>query len=367
MMKIGVDARPLSYQLTGIGYFLKYLLDEIQKIDQQNTYYLISNTRLEYELSNQRWHKVEGKLRGKLLSSVWMQTNVPIIAHRLKIDLYWGSRHQLVLLLPSKVKTILSIYDIVHRLYPNTMALPNLIIERLLMRLSVMKASRIVTLSKSTASDLQTYFKTDSKKLSTIYPGVPTLPAEGSMGGRNQLPNRYFLFVGTLEPRKNLFKIIKAFEAIEPQKNDVYLVVVGAKGWRDRKLLGALQSSETGKRILWHGYVDRTELRPIYEQAECLLLPSLYEGFGFPILEAMACGTPVITSARASMPEVAGEAAILVNPDNVDQIAAAMRKILAEHDLKRVLIEKGYAQLKRFSWASCAGEIIQIFEGVMRV
>ena len=77
MMKIGVDARPLSYQLTGIGYFLKYLLDEIQKIDQQNTYYLISNTRLEYELSNQRWHKVEGKLRGKLLSSVWMQTNVP--------------------------------------------------------------------------------------------------------------------------------------------------------------------------------------------------------------------------------------------------------------------------------------------------
>lgn len=359
-----MDARPLSYQLTGIGYFLKHLLDEIQEIDRQNRYYLISNTRLDYELLNRRWHKVEGRVRGKLLSTAWMQTNVPIIARRHKIDVYWGTRHQLVLLLPSKVKSVLSIYDIVHRLYPTTMALPNLVIERLLMRLSLMKASHIVTASKSTASDLQTYFKTDSNKVSTIYPGVPTLPVGKSVGGL-QLPNRFFLFVGTLEPRKNLIKIIEAFERIEPHKSDVYLVIVGAKGWKDREFLRLMQSSETGKRILCYGYLDRNELRLIYESAECLLLPSLYEGFGFPILEAMACRTPVITSKKASMPEVAGEAAVLVEPNDVNQIAAAMQKILTDDDLKRNLIAKGNARLASFSWTQCANEMKNTFERLM--
>jgi len=365
-MKIGIDARPLSYQLTGIGYYLKHLLDEIQKIDHQNSYYLISNTRVNYDLSNQRWSKVEGGVSRKLLSTAWVQTHVPVIARRLNIDLYWGTRHQLALLLSPKIKTVLNIYDIVHRLYPTTMALPNLIVERLLMRLSMMKASRIVTVSKSTASDLQTYFKTDSNKLTTIYPGVPKLTVEKTVNG-NHLPNRFFLFVGTLEPRKNLLRIIEAFEAIEPQRNDVYLVVVGAKGWKDRKLMGSLQTREAGKRILWQGYVDRGELRLIYERAECLLLPSLYEGFGFPILEAMACGTPVITSENASMPEAAGRAAVLVDPLDVHQLAAAMQKILTDDDFKRVLIGKGNEHLKRFSWNKCAREIINTFEEVMLV
>ena len=135
-MKIGVDARPLTYRLTGIGVYLEHILDTLQRIDQINNYYLISNGPINYNLNNTKWVKIEGKCKKKLLSTFWMQCRAPVLASKLTIDLFWSPRHHLPVLLSPKIKTVLTVHDIVHRLFPNTMALPNLLVERLLMRWS---------------------------------------------------------------------------------------------------------------------------------------------------------------------------------------------------------------------------------------
>ncbi len=158
-MRIGVDARPLTYQLTGIGVYLKHILDELQKIDHENYYYLISNGPIDFDLGNEKWSKIEGKNKRKLISTFWMQCQAPILAYKLKLDLFWGPRHHLPVLLPHRVRTVLTVHDIVHRLYPNTMALPNLLVERLLMRWSLLRADRIITDSKSTATDINKSYR----------------------------------------------------------------------------------------------------------------------------------------------------------------------------------------------------------------
>ncbi|MBC8176595.1 MAG: glycosyltransferase family 4 protein [Deltaproteobacteria bacterium] len=365
-MRIGVDARPLSYQLTGIGVYLKHLLDEIQKIDHQNDYYLISNGPINYDLNNPRWSKIAGRLNRKLLSTLWMQINVPIIASKMNFDLFWGSRHHLPLLLSPGIKTVVTVHDVVNRLYPGTMALPNLFVERLLMKLSLKRSDAIIADSRSTAADIEGQFGLSAKKIDTIHLGTPIFPKEPECGtGQiNDLPAKYFLFVGTLDPRKNFERIFKAFELLKPLSRRLHLVIVGGEGWKNRDFLGMVAKHPLKAQIRMPGYLPRNQLVAYYRNAICLMFPSLYEGFGFPILEAMSCGTPVITSNVSSMKEVAGSAALLVNPYDTGAISDAMNRLLGDEPLRRGLIKKGFKRAAEFSWKKCADETLKIINAV---
>jgi glycosyltransferase involved in cell wall biosynthesis len=363
-MKIGIDARPLSYDLTGIGVYVKHLLEALQKIDDQNHYFLLSNGPINLTLDNRNWSKIEGQITQRLLSTLWMQMRAPLIAAEKGIDLFWSPRHHLPLFLPSRVKTVVTVHDITHRLFPDTMALPNLLVEKLLMGLSIKKADCVIADSKSTAMGVAAHYPIDPAKVITIFPGKPNLPdpvTDVSSPPLN-LPERFFLFVGTLDPRKNLLRVLKAFEKIAPHAPDVHLVIVGARGWKNKQFNQQLNSSNIRGRIIMPGYVSRPQLKLIYEKALCLLFPSLYEGFGFPILEAMSCGTPVITSRTASMPEVAGDAAMLVDPYDVAAISDAMQEFLSNPGLKEKLVARGFQRLDAFSWEKCAGETLKVFE-----
>ena len=362
-MNIGIDARPLTYQMTGIGTYLKQLLDEMQKIDRVNRYYLISNGPISFNLKNPLWFKVEGKIKKKMLSTLWMQCKAPLLASKLKLDLFWGPRHHLPLLLPKKIKKMLTIHDIVHILYPGTMPLPHLLVERLLMRWSALMADSVIAVSFSTATGVQKAYKL-SDKIRTIHSGVPVLAKDTHVGGRgyDRLPQKYFLFVGTLEPRKNFERVFNAFESLQPESHEVQLVIVGGKCWKNRKFLQRMKTHPLKSFIHLTGYINSAHLSKIYSQALCLLFPSLYEGFGFPIIEAMACGTPVITSNISSMPEVAGDAAVLVDPYDVDALAEAMHCVLTDKSLRDGLIKKGLERVKQFSWEKCAEETIRVYE-----
>lgn len=367
-MKIGIDARPLSYRLTGIGMYLKHLLDEIQELDTKNHYCLISNAPIDFEIRNPKWSKVEGKFKTKLISTFWLQVKAPLIVSKKKIDLFWGPRHQLPLFLPHRVKTVLTVHDTVHRLYPETMTLTNLLSERLFFRLSLVRSNVIITDSQSTASGIQRFYKIDPDKIDTIHPGIPFLPerSSGNEGLDFPLPPRYFLFVGTLDPRKNFERLFEAFVKIRPEKHGVHLVVAGSEGWKNRSFRERIDSHPLNGYVHLAGYVPRDCLRSLYEKALCLLFPSLYEGFGFPALEAMSCGTPVITSNTSSMPEVAGKAALLVDPYNVDALAEAIKKILKNGDLRNHLSLKGLERAKLFSWEHCARKTIGVFERALK-
>ena len=363
-MNIGVDARPLSYDLTGIGIYVKHLLEALQEIDDRNYYVLISNGPINLKLKNRRWTKVEGRTTTRLLSSLWMQIRTPLIAARKKINIFWSPRHHLPLLLPARIKSVVTIHDITHRLFPGTMALPNLLIEKMLMGSSLKKADGVIAVSNSTAMGIADHYPNYSDKTVTIYSGRPLLPDLNHKAPvlNPALPKRYFLFVGTLDPRKNLACVLSAFKQIDLREHDVHLVIVGGQGWKNKAFYRKLSTSEIKNRVVMTGYVSRLQLKVIYERAECLLFPSLYEGFGFPILEAMSCGTPVITSRTASMPEVAGDAAILVDPNDAASIAKAMLEFLSHPELKATMAAKGFKRLEAFSWKKCAMQTLEVLE-----
>ena len=365
-MKIGVDARPLSYQLTGIGVYLTRLLDEFQEIDDRNDYYLISNGAIDYVLKNPRWSKIAGRLRQKLLSTLWMQVNVPPLAAKLHFDLFWASRHHLPLLLSPGIKTVVTVHDVVNRRCPGTMALPNLLVERLLMKLSIKRSTEVIADSRSTAEDVRRQFGIRNEKLNTIHLGTPLIP-ESLKQDQDQVssvPRSYFLFVGTLDPRKNFERLFKAFASLEPLSRGLHLVIVGGEGWKNKKFLKMVRMHPLKIHIHMTGYLPRDQLASYYKNAICLMFPSLYEGFGLPILEAMSCGTPVITSNTSSIPEVAGDAALLVNPYDIRAIADAMNNLVSDKQLRERLINRGFERAKQFSWKRCAEETLRVFNRV---
>lgn len=366
-MKIGIDARPLSYQLTGIGLYLKCILDKLQKLDLNNEYYLISNRSIQYKLMNQRWHKIEGSIQKKMMSSPWMQIVGPYYANKLGFDIFWGTRHHIPLLLPKRIKSVLTIHDTVHKRYPETMQYRNLILERMLMGRSIEKSHMVIAVSKSTARDIEHYFSIQSNKIKVIHSSIPDFSAGEVeiLANEVNLPNKYLLFVGTLEPRKNFELLFSAFNKINHRIKDLHLVCVGDFGWRNKRILSKIRIHSLRDKIHFFGYVPRKSLKTIYKKSICFIFPSLYEGFGFPVLEAMSCGTPVIASDKSSLPEICGDAALLCDPHNVDDLAGKIIQLVENKKLRDKLRDKGYRRLKKFSWEQTAREINDLFNRVM--
>lgn len=364
-VRIGIDARPLSDQLCGIGHYLKNLLDRLKSIDTFNQYYLFSNRRIDYDTNaSLSWHKIEDRFERKLLGTIWSQTVFPIRIKKLNIDLLWSPRHHLPLIRSSRIKTVLTIHDLVHRLYPETMSLPNLMVEKTLMNRSIRRADRIVAVSHSTASDLMKCHPRCRGKTRVVQNGTPPWTEDAAGKDDPASPKtlqRYFLFVGTIEPRKNLYRLLRAYEQANFSSPDCHLMIVGGKGWKNHALRKRLEEHPLKNRIHLTGYLPRSHLKAVYQRAICLVFPSIYEGFGLPILEAMKCGTPVITSNVSSMPEVAGDAALLVDPYDTDQLARNMIRLSRDDRLRKELIGKGYRRAMDFSWDRAACEMLKIF------
>jgi glycosyltransferase involved in cell wall biosynthesis len=364
-LTIAVDTRPLSYPLTGIGIYVKHLLHALQQQDQVNRYILISNGPIHFELTNPRWRKVEGLTTKKLLSTLWMQVLGPWETIRNRADLFWSPRHHLPLLLPPGIPSILTIHDLTYRRYPQTMAKANLWVERLLMGPSARQARWIVTDAQATARDLTHLLGINSSKICVIPPGPPSLYENNgaeSADPPQDIPERYFLFVGTLDPRKNFTGLFEAFVKLNPEKNDLHLVIVGASGWKNRDFHAMLRHHPAAERLHFTGYLPRKQLKQVYQNSLALVFPSFYEGFGFPILEAMSAGTPVITSTRSSLPEVAGNGALLVDPEDPVALSRAMGRVLESPDLRRRLVEKGRCQYEKFSWEGAACMMQELFK-----
>lgn len=364
-MIIGIDSRPLSSNLTGIGIYLKNILDQLQEFDSVNDYILISNNKIHYKIVNPKWKKSYGKFELKFLSTFWMQIWAPIYVKKHNIDIFWGPRHHLPILVGRKIRTIVTVHDTVHLSCPKTMPLFHFIIDRMLMGVSVRMATKIIAVSNSTAADVVSYYKIDRKKVTTILHGSPLNSHNDTETFEKDhdffLPANFFLVVGTLEPRKNIERIFKAFIITKRKYKDINLVFIGGMGWKTDRLLSRIKRRNEFPSIHFKGYASKKLLNHAYRKSLCLLFPSIYEGFGFPILEAMAHGTPVITSRVSSMPEVAGNAALLVDPYNAHDIADAMEKIITKNEIRNELIKKGYQNINRFSWTASSQKTLDTF------
>jgi glycosyltransferase involved in cell wall biosynthesis len=247
-------------------------------------------------------------------------------------------------------RAVVTVHDLGYRLFPQAHPARQRAYLELTTRYSAKRANIVFADSEATANDLVRFYGTPRDKIRVIYPAfhAPTVNAV-DVRAKYRLPERYFLFIGTLQPRKNIARLVEAYARWQAQsKQAIGLVLAGKKGWLfDERWLDGVENVHIS------GYIDEADKGAFYAQAEALVFPSLYEGFGFPVLEAMACGTPVIASSTSSLPELVGDAGLLVNPLEVTHITQAMHAIL-DDGTRQTLMARVPSQLARFSWQKSA-------------
>jgi glycosyltransferase involved in cell wall biosynthesis len=272
------------------------------------------------------------------------------------------------LLLPLRgVPTVLTVHDLIFRRYPAHHKLLNRAYLNATLPLYCRRASQIIAVSEQTRADVMAAYRVPQEKITVVYeaadPRFTPQSAEtvGAVRARYGLPPRYLLFVGTIEPRKNLGRVLAAFERLAAERFTDALVIVGKRGWLYDDFFGRLEKSPAKSAVIFPGYVPDEDLPAIYAGAQALAFPSEFEGFGLPVLEAMACGAPVVCSNTSSLPEVAGDAALLVDPLNVGTLHHALRLVMADRELADDLRRRGLAQAGRFSWERAAAETLAVY------
>lgn len=284
-------------------------------------------------------------------------------------QLFHATEH---LLMPLRnVPTILTVHDLIFRHLPEHHKALNRWYLNLTMPLYCRRADHIIAVSEATRRDLINSYQLPPEKITVIYEAAaprfrPQSPEVVALAKtRYKLPDRYLLYVGTIEPRKNLSRLLHVWEKLYQKQEVPPLVIVGKRGWLSGDFFAALEHSPAHKSVLLTGYVRDTDLPAIYAGATAFVFPSLFEGFGFPPLEAMACGTPVACSNVSSLPEVVGDAALTFSPMNTDAMAESLRRIVKDTDLQAELRKRGYRQAAQFSWDRAAQETLNIYKQVL--
>ncbi|MBY6189172.1 glycosyltransferase family 4 protein [Microbulbifer agarilyticus] len=360
MAKIAVDARPLSAPTTGIGRYTYALLEKM--FNSEHEWYLYSHQPLQVNVPEGENVKVRtGSVRKSALGSVFAQLKYPYWAKKDAVDLFWSPRHHLPVFLKGSCPTVVTVHDMVWRAYPETMAKAGLYLEQLLMPRALRQAEAVICVSESTRQDVQHYFPDTGHKLHVV-PEAPFLPANGHISGLGE----YFLFVGTLEPRKNLRNLLHAFRLYtRAVDSPLPLKICGGKGWGLPEIEGILAELDIEPYVEVLGYVSDRELKHLYREARALVMPSLYEGFGLPIVEAYSQGTPVITSDRGAMREIAGDLGVLVDPESPADIAGAFQTMTCQRELVARLKKDVITYVEKFDWRVAAQKTIDVMESAI--
>jgi len=371
-MNIGIDIRVLARGTrTGVEEYTINLLDELLLLEPKINYKLFYNAYKKAKL-NYPWLFLDNvnlksfRIPNRLFFISARYFNQPKIDKLLgKVDIYFNP-HFFTAPLSIGCKKVITFHDLSFERYPYFFSWRKRAWQKFLVdaRKEAEKADRIIAVSQSTKDDLIKIYGIEPKKIKVIYSGVgkqfrPFVQGLSLISKKYNLPNKFILYFGTIEPRKNIIGLIKAFELLR-RKQSIKLVIAGTKGWLYKDILRTARESKYSRDIIFTGFVEDKDKPYLYNLAELFVYPSFFEGFGFPPLEAMACGKPTIVSVNSSLPEVVGQGALMINPDNIDELAWAMEIILTDKELKEQLIKKGLNQAKKFSWSECAAETLAI-------
>ena len=375
-MRIGIDTYPLIGQYAGIGIYLYNIIKYLEKIDKENEYFLYAPNAIKSFEYNPKWRIRITKGFFNKSGTFWKQTRARKDLLKDKIDLFWAPNAILPANLPNSIKTVLTVHDLTYVLYPKTLKWDNKIIFPLFFRKSLKKAGEIIAVSESTANEIRKFIPEINNKISIIYEGISgrfklidKYEAKKYISKEFNISQKYILTVLTLEPRKNLNNLLKAFLILirDNPRLDYQLLIAGGSGWRNSNIYKTYQELNlNSKQVKFLGYVHSDDLIELYSGAEIFVFSSLYEGFGLPPLEAMACGTPVVASDIPVFREILGDAALLVDPFAPEKIANAIYRVLTDNALAKNLMQKGIERIKLFSWETTAKETLGIFEKIIR-
>ncbi|MDY6877792.1 MAG: glycosyltransferase family 1 protein [Chloroflexota bacterium] len=378
-MLIGIDYTSAARQRAGIGRYTRELVAALLALESPHQYVIFAATG---GLEPGTWNpKQEANTRLRTipltddwLARLWHRLRLPIPVETItgSLDLFYSPDFVLP---PTRrsTRTLLTVHDLSFLRYPETFV-PKLrsYLKRLVPR-SIARADVVLADSAATQADIVSLLGAPPDKVQVLYSGVhPRFRPGAEPGERERLQARYnignqpyVLSVGTVQPRKNYVRLIQAFTRLQTGKlADLQLVIAGGQGWLYQDIFA--EAEKQGNRVRFLGFVDEADLPALYRHSALFAFPSLYEGFGLPVLEAMACGVPVVCSATSSLPEVAGDAALLVDPHDEKALAEAMTRILEDTDLRREMIARGVAQAARFTWERAARQLLGIFD-VLRV
>lgn len=361
-MRIAVDARPLAHPFTGIGRYTESLLKRLVQKGHQWCLYSDRPITPRFPIGDRVQLRVGNASPGSALSLFYSQLAFPRWARGDCVDLFWSPRHHLPLWLPSSVAGVVTVHDLVWKRFPETMLERNRRVESMIMGPSLRRADKIICVSEFTASEV-----------ADVYPGVsdncliiPEAAEKEADSYEESFPmpdDPYLMFVGTLEPRKNLSRLLEAFaKACDAPDFRHQLLVVGAHGWGDDNLPDQVSQLGVANRVILKGRVSDAELRDLYSGTTALLMPSLYEGFGLPALEAMQYGVPVIAGDRGALPEVVGDGGVLVDPLNIAELCKEILRICRDRDYHRTISLAALARAAHYSWEESASLTLAAFE-----
>ncbi len=366
-LRIAIDATTWAPGRTGVGLYTERLIRAWQQLPYGDELVLFTNRFA--DAPAQSGLPVHGPAMP--VRALWLQTALPAQLVRLRPDVALFPNYLAPLVPVPGVPYVLTVHDLAVFLYPETFTFKKRVLQRAALPYLVRRAAAVVTPSQSSRRDLLRLLPTDPAKVVVTplaaAPGLDRLPDADRVArvrAELGLPDRYVLSVGTLEPRKNVVRLIAAFEQIAAQFPDVQLVVAGGKGWRDADIVQVLQRPELRHRIVSVGYVTPEQLQVLYHLALVMAYPSLYEGYGLPVAEAMACGAPVLTSRGSSLDEVGGDAVVAVDPLDVAAIAAGLTRLLGDASLRDELRAKGLARAARSNWLQTAEATRQVMLSV---
>ena len=375
MKRIAIDMTSTPKNKTGIGRYIKNLVESLEKIDSENHYYLLVQSDdldgFNISANNFTFIPVNSKLlRKTYLRILWEQLVLPFRLKKLKIDLIHCPNFTAPYF--SKVKKVIVLHDLTYFFLPEMHTPLKRELFKMYIRISAKKADALITISENSKYDIEKYFpeaviKTTITPLgasNNFYLFDKSKPVD--IHTKYNLPNNYILYVGTIEPRKNILNLIKAYEKLPIQtKLNYKLVLAGKTGWLYQDLLSYHQNSSDKDNIIFSGFIAEGDLPYLYKQASLFAYVSFYEGFGIPLIESMACDTSYITSNTSSMKEIAKDAAILVDPNNPDDIADAIITTLADKNIQEIHKNNFKKKLEYYNWEKCAKITLDVYKSIL--
>ena len=372
-MHIAINAHLLahtrSFRRAGVSNYVEALLTHLGMVDRRNHYTIYTTRGLDnaalglppnFDVRPSRLPTINPRVR-----IPWEQVLAPFLLRLARADLFHGVLNIAPLACP--VPSVITIHDLAFLSFPQTFRRLNRTYLTWATRASARRAARILAVSEFTKQEIVRLLGVHPDRIVVTYDAcdarfAPPDPAVlAAFRARVGLPERFILFVSTLEPRKNVVTLLDAYARIA-SSTDAPLIIGGGKGWLYEPIFARLEALNLGERVRFVGFIDAADLPLWYAAATVFTLPSLYEGFGMPLLEAMACGTPVITTTSSSLPEVVGDAGLLVPPTDPDALGAALLRVLRDAGLRAELRERGLVQAQRFSWHETAQRTLRVYQ-----
>jgi glycosyltransferase involved in cell wall biosynthesis len=364
-MRIGIMLRHFNQHGGGVKNYTNYLLDELLLLNSDHEFVLIYNDRKHIgtygKYKNVREISVHMPTR-----ILWDQIGIPLVSRKEKLDIIFNPKYSIPLL--AKCPTVFVCHGLDWYLMPWGSKWIDVLNHRYLFPRYAAKASKIIAVSNTAREHLIEFLNVEGDRVHTVYLGIHDSYLKeidknelNNVKLKYHLPDKFFLYAGQIYPPKNFGRLLQAYAKIGPELG-IYLVVAGEHRWlcgEELEMIDRLNISDWVKRP---GWIDNQTLRYFYSCAQALVLPSLYESFGLPILEAMINGCPIVTSDRFGTQELAKGAAILVDPENVDCIAEGMEKVVTDEAVRIKLIKDGYKRVEGFSWKKCAAETLDVLE-----